>query len=311
MSQHAGQLTTALPSEPTRYWPLNLPCGAGWWWSASNSCVASCHCPAARTTCTANSPLHIRQALASVQAVSRTSLFPRCPVPLRAGCWLRCQLRKYRDSALPACLAHPQRHDIVWRIARHASRVPPPRASWLGAIHARRATVAAFWSLSHHLTTPLRLSPTPYPAFTRPAAPRPKTSSLSVSVSPLTHGIPAVLRWPARGRPASRCKFPRYALSWGGCLGSGYRAEPASGGRGFCLFRHSPNRERDFYLDPCTVEEMMFGGSERGALGWNFSGAAGRGAVLIFRMVVGTSRSAFSFLVWFLDGGKCSVGTVV
>ena len=106
VSQHAGQLTTALPSEPTCYWPLNLPCGAGWWWSASNSCVASCHCPAARTACTANSPFHLRQALASIQAVSRMSLFPRCPVPSRAGCWLKCQLRKYRDSALPACLAY-------------------------------------------------------------------------------------------------------------------------------------------------------------------------------------------------------------
>jgi hypothetical protein len=24
------------------------------------------------------------------------------------------------------------------------------------------------------------------------------------------------------------------------------------------LFRRSPNRERDFYLNPCTVEEMVF-----------------------------------------------------
>lgn len=78
VSQRAGQLTTALPFEPTYYWPLNLPCGAGWWWSASNSCVASCHCPATRTACTANSPFHLRQALASIQAVRRMSLFPRC-----------------------------------------------------------------------------------------------------------------------------------------------------------------------------------------------------------------------------------------
>lgn len=103
------------------------------------------------------------------------------------------------------------------------------------------------------------------PRSPAPAAPRPNTSSFSVSVSPLTHGIPAVLRWPARGWSGRHAASFRGTRNPGGgvCLGSGYRAEPASRGRGFCLSAQSESGA-GFYLDPCTVGEMVFGGSAWG-----------------------------------------------
>jgi len=98
----------------------------------------------------------------------------------------------------------------------------------------------------------------------------------------------------------------------GFCLGSGYRAEPASGGRGFCLFRHSPNRERDFYLNPCTVEEMVFGGSAWGKGSSWLELFGSRGA----RCCVDFSDGGWNAARLFFSGvvsrrEKCSVGTVV
>lgn len=127
-----------------------------------------------------------------------------------------------------------------------------------------------------------------------------------------------MLRWPACGQPGRRAASFRGTPNPGGGGGLPRLGLP-SGARVkeeelLLYFGAIPNRERDFfYLNPCTVEEMVFlvgrpGG--RGALGWNFSGAAGRGAALIFRMVVGIRGSAFLFWCGFYTGGKkCSVGT--
>jgi hypothetical protein len=84
-----------------------------------------------------------------------------------------------------------------------------------------------------------------------------------------------------------------------------------SKGEGLLLyFGAVPNQERDFLPESlhCWRNGVLVGRpGGRGALGWNFSGAAGRGAALIFRMVVGTSRSAFLFGVVSTPGEKkCS-----
>ena len=161
--------------------------------------------------------------------------------------------------------------------------------------------------LSHHLIIPLRLSPTPYSAFTRPAAPRPKASSFSVPVSPLRHGILAMLHWPARGRTAGRraASFRDTRTPGGFCLGSGYRAGPASRGRGLLLYFGAVRIGSGVLPESCIVEEMVFGELARGGelLARLFGSRLARCCV-DFSDGSWDSRLGFSSLVWFLDGEK-------
>ena len=127
----------------------------------------------------------------------------------------------------------------------------PRRASWLGAIHAGRAQSQHPGPIppSHSLfTNLLRLSPTSYPTFhPTPQASQPKKSSLSVSVSPITHGILAVLRWPARRRPAVAPQVSAVRVLRGVLPRLGLPSEARVKEEGaFALLRRSANRERDF-----------------------------------------------------------------
>ena len=127
----------------------------------------------------------------------------------------------------------------------------PRRASWLGAIHARRAQSQHPGPIPppHSLfTIPLRLSPTSYPTLhPTPQALQPKTSSFSVSVSPITHGILAVLRWPARRRPAVAPQVSAVRVLRGFLPRLGLSSEARVKEEGaFALLRRSPSRERDF-----------------------------------------------------------------
>ena len=98
------------------------------------------------------------------------------------------------------------------------------------------------------------------------------------------------------------------AIRGGGvCLGSGYRAEPASRGEGFLLYFGAVRIGSGiFYLNPCTVGEMVFwwvGMGEGELLAGTFREP--RGAVL--RWFFGwwfEFAVRLSFLVWLLHRGK-------
>lgn len=123
----------------------------------------------------------------------------------------------------------------------------------------------------------------------------------------------------ADGRAVAQLVSAVRAIRGGGvfCLGSGYRAEPASRGReGLLLyFGAVPNRERDFFLPEslhCWRNGVLVGRpGGRGSSWLELFGSRGRGAALVFRMVVRIRGSAFLFGVVSTPGKKCRVGTVV
>ena len=208
----------------------------------------------------------------------------------------------------PACLPGLYAADTITRSGMTSSSAlpdtrfgSPRRASWLGAIHARRAQSQHPGPilLSHSVfTISLRLSPTSYPTFhPTPQHCSPKRPP-SVSVSPITHGILAVLRWPARGRPAIAPQVSAVRVLRGFCLGSDYQAEPASRRRGLLHHFDAVRIGSGILPESCTVEEMVFGELARGGellAGLFGSRVAWRGAGLVFRMVVGTRGSARLF----------------
>lgn len=175
------------------------------------------------------------------------SLFSRCPVPSRAGCWLRCQLRKYRDSALPARLPGSYAADTTTRSGMTLSGTSPDMR--LGS--PRRLVAMSKSTPDGHSRSTLVQLPShtssyhSAPSFSdpitsvspRPAAPRPKTSSFSVSVSLLHawNSSCAALAGTWTVGP-SRRKFLWYAYSGGFCLGSGLPSEARVKGEGLLLY---------------------------------------------------------------------------
>lgn len=154
----------------------------------------------------------------------------------------------------------------------------PRRASWLGAIHARRAQSQHPGPilLSHSLfTIPLRLSPTSYPTLSPHAAalqPKPfLLLRLRVPYHARNSSCAALAGTRTAGhRVASFCGtrtpgvLPRLGLP------SETRVKEEGA---FALLRRSPNRDAGFCPNSCTVEEMVFGELAR----LDFSGAAWRG----------------------------------
>lgn len=141
------------------------------------------------------------------------------------------------------------------------------------------------------------------PAFTRPAAPRPKTSSFSVSVSSLTHGIPAVLRWPVRGWSGRRAAGFRGTRNprGGGLprlgLPSGARVE---GGGAFAYLGAVRIGSGIFTWIFALLKKWCLVGRSGGRL----FGSRGARRCVDFSDGGWDLRLGFSSLVWLVDGRK-------
>lgn len=263
-------------------------------------------------------PTPLRQALASIQAVSRTSLSlaARFLCAQDADCGVNCASTA-TQSWLPGCLAHMP--DTTTRSSMTLSSTSPdmrlgsPPRLVARSNSRQTGTVAAPCPipLPHSLSPPRSVFPrrrTPRSPAPQHRGPKRPPSPSPCPLSRMEFRLCCAGRH--AGRPGRRAASFRGTRSPGGFFASARATErsPRQEGGGFALSRCSPNRERDFYLNPCTVEEMVFWWvglpGERGALGWNFSGAAGRGAALIFRMVVGASRLAFPWCGFYTGGKK-------